>query len=615
MSQNKLVNAKLYRRAALLSWVERDKVIRDYISRSGDTIDVDTLKGLFDFSNSMKMESIMISMGKSVVRSGSITLVNFLTKLGISIGMFIDPEHIDPHLDDDDLIALIEHQLDKLSDTKHKRKSLYFTIGAKMIGQMLNINLNRVSDSIFKHMEPSVIEKLSTVDFNTNEDNVILDVPKAREDFTETSVGDATFNLDADGDVDMATSNDTVYEVRYADDPQSYKGTVDDTFNGTVDGTVDGNGNVNANGNHRTTLETIEEEYGDNTNGNVEGRSRRVKRIDFDNDEKIKSLEKIGVNQNILGGFLPLHDTTDDDKLNSSSITTSVVNSDNTDEHVSGNVYDNTHVNVNANADINANANVNAPHSGPMSVVIPLKLDDLDVDSNGSGALPLHETTMTATVTELLPEHQSVPQDDLTSEYTPMSVDDDNEHVEEHTKLKLDVATGKNKSKGAKMDIKTDKLDNKTKPKKSVTFVDEILDAVTSSDFKPPEPWVDTDTTSVNDWLHKSLNSQDVSSNGSNGVESTPSTSTSPLPTLPSPKLGDLKEPKKRKHASGSVNGTSNVTSNGTSNGTLIKRKKTSSFPSTNTEFDLLSQIEKTSNKNSKSMNKIGGVKPLGTII
>ncbi|AAN04415.1 microtubule-associated-like protein [Heliothis zea nudivirus] len=182
MNQIKLANANLYKKAALMSWLERDRIACDYVKRYGTEIDVDALKGLFDFASQLKLESILVSVGKSVVRSGSIGVINFLTKIGIGIDAVLDPTKIDPHLDDDDMISLIEHRIEKLSTRETKKHSIYYNVTMKMFGQMLNLNLEKINQSIFKNVDESVLDKLSEVTFDTTNENINLDQLKPKTD-------------------------------------------------------------------------------------------------------------------------------------------------------------------------------------------------------------------------------------------------------------------------------------------------------------------------------------------------------------------------------------------------------------------------------------------------
>lgn len=277
MNNIKLSNANLYKKAALMSWLERDRIACDYVKRSGQEVDVDVLKGLFDFASQLKLESILVSVGKSVARSGSMGLVNFLSKMGVSVDAVIDPSKIDPHLDDDDMIALIENRIEKLTVKGHKKRSIYYNITMKMFGQMLNINLDKVNKAIFKNVDDSILDKLSEVTFDTTTDNINLNSLKPTSDEvnanTETgdieqpqrhpfiqnvhSVDSRDANVDVDENVDMRSvdkhDDENVETVENTADGAASTNTV---AGGEVNETTNGHDKHDENGEPAASNET-----------------------------------------------------------------------------------------------------------------------------------------------------------------------------------------------------------------------------------------------------------------------------------------------------------------------------------------------------------------------
>lgn len=176
MNNLTLNNVELYKKAALMSWVERDNVAKHYIAANKDNLDIDKVNGLFAVSSHMKMDFIIISVGKSIFKKMTASGLSILKKMNLDFSNIIDPDTIDVSLDEEDMIAVIDNNLAKLNDRiPRKMSSVYYKITMKMLGQMLKVNLSSISSVLADRIDDDTIKVLTRDHDNQTEQVQLLE--------------------------------------------------------------------------------------------------------------------------------------------------------------------------------------------------------------------------------------------------------------------------------------------------------------------------------------------------------------------------------------------------------------------------------------------------------
>lgn len=210
LTMSLLEDVKVYRKHALLNYVRKDKVAREYLKNTlPNQLDEDVLERFYRVHQALNSKLIMIKLGKGIVKQ-SCMFAKSKFEQKLSFLKYITPENIAVDVTDEEYIALIQ----QINSTKSQGSNLYLIVGKNIIVGLLNINLDHFNSALGGETitEEQLAELTKNISYNDKPVMPNVTIPETPPLVPETSFGQHLTKK-------RSMDSDTEEEVNYSSPP------------------------------------------------------------------------------------------------------------------------------------------------------------------------------------------------------------------------------------------------------------------------------------------------------------------------------------------------------------------------------------------------------------